>query len=463
MDMDTKELSNEVSVALDILGFRQEMIKWRRYSYLRHSDAISNCVPPAPTSLCGLNFKPVLTGSKKEGTSIWHQSDEDFMLIMDSFFCSPAPDAGNHSKSNKVWLKLKPDKRSPGYVRLHRSSTTKGNSNIALQKFLDSFTKQLPDGSQCVSSGDFNKMFYDAYNAAYASSLEANDVLPKSLVDYISKRTAQVPADPNKYTLKINSERMTLDFVTAFPCSYPELMSQLTGRKRHHGWPNKHTINRILLLPGHVVSRGSKNEESSDIEFRISYTYAEIELVKSLNNSQIKLYVLLKKLCKSELEPEFPGIFTSYVIKNTVFWVCENNPQESFTNDLLLERLLGTLSFLAECVQKETLPCYLIPDRNLFDGKISTKNKQAISELLLNMLSNGPGVVLKIEEIRKEVLRIRKDLIMELITGHFRNLAEILYLNIRERHLDYNILAAIRQMSNELYKYLNRTYFVKPA
>ena len=80
MDMDTKELSNEVSVALDILGFRQEMIKWRRYSYLRHSDAISNCVPPAPASLCGLNFKPVLTGSKKEGTSIWHQSDEDFML-----------------------------------------------------------------------------------------------------------------------------------------------------------------------------------------------------------------------------------------------------------------------------------------------------------------------------------------------------------------------------------------------
>ena len=308
--MDTnKELSREVSLALDILGYGHEMIKWRRYCYLRHSDSITKCVPPAPSSLRGLNFKPVLTGSKREGTSIWHQSDEDFMLIMDCFFCSPEPNLDSMHSSDKVWLKLATDKVYPGYVRLQRSWSDTDDSNSVLQTFMNSFMNTLPCGTQCLSSADFNKLIFNAYNEAYKRALQAKGKLSESLVDYIKKRTAQEPIEPGNYKLTIDSERLTLDVVAAFPCHYPELITEWKDRKRKHGWPSKEVINRILLLPGHVVSKGSKKSDSEHLEFRISYTLGEIELVKSFNEIQIKLYVLLKKLLKTELDSTVPDVF----------------------------------------------------------------------------------------------------------------------------------------------------------
>ena len=450
--MDIKELSKEVSAALDILGFRLEMIKWRRYCYLCHSDALSNCVPPPPASLCGLNFKPVLTGSKKEGTSIWHQSDEDFMLIIDRFVCSPTPVAFKPNLLNKVWLKLESDKRSPGYVCLHRTWRTGDNSNTALHKFLDIFMKQLPDGSHCLSSRDFNKMIYDAYNEANSEALQGKHSLPEDLVSYIKIRAALAPTD--KYRLKINSEGLTLDVVGAFPCFYPALILQWKERKRVYGWPNKDTINRVGNLPGHVVAKGSNLNEH--LQFRISYTFGEIELVKSFNEVQLKLYVLLKKLL--QLEPICSDIFTSYVIKNTIFWVCEESPQDSFKHESLLEMLLVALDFILQCVYKENLPCYFIPERNLFRGKISTMNKQTIIDQLLGMVSEGTSVVLRINEVHREVLRLREDRVMALLTGHFRNLAEIFCLS-HEKSYRHFILTAIQFISSESYQYVEKKYF----
>ena len=151
--------------------------------------------------------------------------------------------------------------------------------------------------------------------------------------------------------------------------------------------------------------------------------------------------------------------FSSYVIKNTVFWICEDSPQELFTNDLLLDRLLGSLGFLLRSVDKETLPCYFVPERNLLHGKICAENKYRIIDMLSNMLSEGPLVALRINEIHREVLRIRRNLVMALLTGHFRNLAEILYLKRREDSFRHFILAAIRYISSAVYKYIDQNFF----
>ena len=58
--------------------------------------------------------------------------------------------------------------------------------------------------------------------------------------------------------------------------------------------------------------------------------------MKSLNETQLKLYVSLKSLLKPVINKAFPDVLTSYVMKNALFWVCKTTPQDRFTNGLLL-------------------------------------------------------------------------------------------------------------------------------
>ena len=448
--MSHKTLSYEVSMALDILGYRLEMIKWRRHSYSRLSDLLTGCMSPAPKSLTHLTFKPYLTGSKKEGTSIWNQSDEDFMIIFDKLICSPDPQDTSR-KSDNIWIKMQMDKINPGYALLQ---TTQSKTNV--YACIEQMVCQLSDGTQCLASGHLNRLLFNAYKEAFCSALKERDNLANHLMDYIISKAPHDSDEADKYKLKITSEEITLDVVAALPCIIPELLARWKERERKHGWPDADRLRKILGMPSHVVSKGSKKSDKEHLQFRISYTMQEIELVKSLNEIQIKLYVLLKKLLQAEIETHFPDVITSYAVKNLVFWICEDTPPELFTRDLLLDRVLQALKFLAQCINKGILPCYFIPQRNLLEGKLCEETKRKICDILSSMLSKGQSVVLKINEIHREVLRIRRDFVMALLTGHCRNIVEMETLKRREDSFRQYKLQAIDFVSREVYNYFER-------
>ena len=108
-------------------------------------------------------------------------------------------------------------------------------------------------------------------------------------------------------------------------------------------------------MEGYVVPVGHKFSKHKDNEWRISYTTAEKKLVRSMNGVQVKVYVVqkdrLKPVCKN---------FSSYMVKNLVFWLLEMTSISDFTPETLVDRILSAFYYLQQCLEFKYLPCYII-------------------------------------------------------------------------------------------------------
>ena len=453
--------AQEVSMALDLLGHNLSMIKWRRHCYNIFSDFVLQWTVKAPGSLHGLNFKPYLIGSKVEGTTVLYQSDEDYMVVCDCFVCaSRCPRSGRQS-ADKVWVRMITENVDHGYTLLQRSWEKESVDKPGLQAFLQTFTIQHSDGREYISSEKLNRGILDAYNKLYEAAVQDGSISDE-LMNYIKVKPAEKQSEGSSYKLKVKNLRFTLDFVLAFPCVNLEFMSQWVNRERKHGWPRADSIWKIQRMCAYVVPKSSKKRHQRHLEFRICHTFGEIELMKSLNETQIKLYVLLKELFKSEFKSKHPDIITSYVLKNVMFWLCERTPAELFKLEHLMERLSEALRYIYDSVVHGVIPNYFIPERNLLDGLIIPETHNEISSTLSTLIAEGDNVVFRINNINRGLQYLRKNCITQtVLTIHFRNLGEIYYLNKRRYDLMNGAARlAVWYFSNAAYKFLERQYFV---
>ncbi|KAH3792599.1 hypothetical protein DPMN_146095 [Dreissena polymorpha] len=153
-----------------------------------------------------------------------------------------------------------------------------------------------------------------------------------------------------------------MDTVVSLRCHCPSILKRWATRHRH--WPPPVIVQRVVSFGANVTPVGFKGSEFKQIEWRICFNTGETELVKNLNATQAKVYVLLKmivkdvlRLCKKEI--------TSYVMKNIVFWQAERNPQNTFSAKSLVHWLHDGLRELTTAIVKQQLSYYMIPDRNL--------------------------------------------------------------------------------------------------
>ena len=447
--------SQEVSLALDLLGYKMEMIKWRRHCY----NTISNFVLQWTAKAHGFNLKPYLIGSKVEGTTVLYQSDEDYMLVCDCFLCAKYLQE-QALTSDKVWIRLT-ESVDPGYVLLQRTWNKSSVCDPGLKAFLERFMVQHSDDTEYISSEKLNKTILHTYNNLYEAAVQDRSI-SDGLRNFIKVKPAEKQSEGSSYKLKIRNHRFTFDFVLAFPCIHLEFMSKWAKRERKCGWPTADRISKIMRMCAHIVPKSSKNFRHHHVEFRICHTFGEIELVKSLSETQIKLYVLLKELFKSEFELKHPDIMTSYVLKNVVFWLCERTHIESFKFDLLLQRLVEALKYIHASVSDGgIIPNYFIPKRNLLDGQITPDNQSEITSLLSSWISEGENVVFKIKNVHREVLYVRQDIIQTVLTIQFRNLCEMYFLNQRRTSLVNGPIAsrAVWYLTDATYKYIEKHCF----
>ena len=88
-------------------------------------------------------------------------------------------------------------------------------------------------------------------------------------------------------------------------------------------------------------------------------------------------------------------------MKNIVFWMSERLRRDLFTIEQLGFRLSQALWFLKQCVTQNNLPSYMIPERNLFKGRIELSQKAKLLELLTSLIEEGPSSVFKrIDKLR---------------------------------------------------------------
>lgn len=138
-------------------------------------------------------------------------------------------------------------------------------------------------------------------------------------------------------------------------------------------WPTVDMIKKIETFGYHVIplayaSKVKKNP-FRELEWKIVFPKAERYLESNLSNSQIKVFILVKVLLKTFLEPSTESASINPVvdyIRNFLFWECErsfNSWPEEFLGEILKRFLTRFLS----CIAAKVLPDFFIVQRNLFE------------------------------------------------------------------------------------------------
>ncbi|KAH3874645.1 hypothetical protein DPMN_037896 [Dreissena polymorpha] len=110
------------------------------------------------------------------------------------------------------------------------------------------------------------------------------------------------------------------DLVKAFCCICPEILNKWASRPRY--WPPQNIVQKVVSLGAFVTPVGFKGSEFKHMEWRICFNTGETELINNLNETQVKLYVLLKMVGIDVLKPRKKEV-TSFTLKNIVLWMAE--------------------------------------------------------------------------------------------------------------------------------------------
>ena len=429
-------LSRKVSAVLDYLGYHPDTINWRRKFYEDRVDFFNNCASSGRSSY---PLHLYLTGSKRDGTSIWDGGDEDMMWEVDKF----------EERQDHLFF-CKEENVTPGYTYLQIAKP----SHTLQQPVIRFLVKQSITHNGFLSSQLMNKAFYDTIKLAESTFKSRNR--NENYNGYRLKAdNSENPKVVLSFATVTEMSGLTADIVPAFSYTSPDKYRNWASRERKLGWPPRHVVQNILQLPVHVVPKGQKGSVYCSQEFRICYTYAEIELMRSLNETQTKVYVLLKLLFKSMIDEQYPDIVTSYVLKNVVFWISEQTPLKEFTDALLHYQFQLALKFIIQRLQEGHMPNYFIPERNLLQGRIRSENKvQLLINLLSELMSDGLNIVYNIPSINQGLHAISKHG-WELVRFQ-RNIAEIWLLSFQnyqcsERAYEIKAVLAILEVLSEGY------------
>ncbi|KAH3875445.1 uncharacterized protein LOC127869393 [Dreissena polymorpha] len=359
--------SVETCTILSWLGYGQEIIQARRDAYRKYGKL---CTAP----LCG-EATFIVTGSKGEGLSSYLESDLDTLIVNNRVFC------------------LEDDVKSsafPGEITVLRSLSRRsyhGHCRLLLERRGTTIHRHVHDA-----------FCDDGYGRELLSSdLFVNNCSNEVWSEDLVQHERAGPSIPS--TVRGHLHR---DLVHALPYYCPNILSKWAARPRH--WPPTEAVQRIVSLGAVLTPIGFKGSEYQHVEWRVCFNAGEIELISNLNDTQTKLYVLLKMIKNDVLHPRKKEV-TSYTLKNIVLWMAENNPQASFHKKSILQWLHEALDALRVALITLELPYYMIPERNLMaTSGLDVEQQRTWISTITDMLNEGPKMILRLPKIRKALI-----------------------------------------------------------
>lgn len=186
--------------------------------------------------------------------------------------------------------------------------------------------------------------------------------------------------------------------------SWPECANEWIERKRLHGWPSKQLVSTIKSKGCHIMAIGSNTldeRESSlagipiwkedSFQWRISFSLAEIDLVRDFNKTQFLTYATLKMLNK-ELFSQDPFIhrcISSYSLKTLLFWTIEETSPDLWRPERFIRCVDICLKKLIEWTENGYYPNYFIYENNMLVGKVQEVDLRCISMKLSEIYKEG--------------------------------------------------------------------------
>ncbi|XP_053375493.1 uncharacterized protein LOC128547289 [Mercenaria mercenaria] len=344
---DDKVLSLLLNAELDSVGFNKGAVKRRVEMYNKRSEAKA----AATRKLLECDYiEKNIVGSRRDGIAM-ETSDTDVMQIHHGVTCSS--NALDFDKEDeKCCLLLDCDAAPPGYAFL------------TLNKHCDSNGKYFKDIENAVVHRRDRKYLS---SEKYMSLMEKQQTASRRgwFGGNVVIGTRKGPAIPKT----LDALGIETDLVGAFSSSYEEGLKRWKDKERPYNWPSKTDVRSAAQLPVYVVAVGKHGTTDEDLQWRISFNAAEMLLVQSLNDSQTKVFVMMRLLAKHVITPVCPDI-TSYVVKNVVLHLAEQFPLKEFRRDTLIDRFFDCLKYLRNCIEKQRLPSYMNPERNLLHRKL---------------------------------------------------------------------------------------------
>ncbi|KAH3788593.1 hypothetical protein DPMN_166738 [Dreissena polymorpha] len=352
----------------------------------------------------------ITTGSKAEGLTCAVESDRDSILVV----------------PNTVCLEDGVDKSIiPGHMNLFEmniQSCNAGYCKLLLARLgplgHPSITDSLCDdgyGRRLVSSKRFVDYFKDhrrPHNVGVNNHARAGPSLPQSYGPF------------------------KLDNVSAIRCNCPGILNKWASRARH--WPLPDIVEKVIAMGAFVTPIGFKGSANNHVEWRICFNTSETELVNNLNDTQVKIYVILKMIVNDVLKPQSKEI-TSYTLKNIVLWLAENNPQTLFHSGSFFHFLFEGLDILRTAISFRQLPYYMIPERNLMAERELDDEQQCVwVKSITDMINEGPRIIMRLKKISQAVMARICHPEPLLWYSRMRTELEMLYLESNNRLLRFS-------------------------
>ncbi|XP_052265687.1 uncharacterized protein LOC127868115 [Dreissena polymorpha] len=359
--------SIETCTLMSWLGYGPEIIQARRDAYMEWGRLMT-------ARACGA-ATVILTGSKAEGLTRFLESDRDIMFVHSSAMCiEDGVNADNSPREITVF-------------RSYSRMSYPGHCILLLERRGTIIDSELND-ALCDNG--------------YGQELISSDLYVHSFSKFqfeesIVQHDRAGPSRPVTLHGGLHS-----DLVHAFRYNCPNILSQWASRPRY--WPLPKVVQQVVSLGAFLSPVGFKGSEYQHVEWRVCFNTAEIELVNNLNDTQIKVYVLLKMVKRDVLNPLKKEI-SSYTLKNIVLWIAENNPQSSFHERSMLHWLHEGLDALRVALVTRELPYYMIPNRNLMAAcGLEEEQQRTWIATLTEMMDEGPRMILRLPKIRQVLI-----------------------------------------------------------
>jgi len=345
------------------------------YSDHMHNLLGSNIpVPNEYSILCGSNtefyIRPLTTCI----------DDADYLVVQSDklVFSRDSPvlpsDLSGLTETIKCLL-IEPYDRYPGFVRLRVLGHM--NYNWKLKKYA----------------------FYYTGNTISHATLKLDRVAETYLPETFERST--LPNVISGPAIKHRSDEkagyfLEIDFVRCFWChQWPKEAESWLNRPRLNGWPTTDTICEVVQSGCHLVYVQHRSCRNDDMQWRFSFSFAEVILLQSWTQTQQLVYHLLRFIAKRELMqndcPKEDEVLCSYHFKTLMLWACEEMSPEWWNSASVLAICGELLKMLAEWFKNKNCPNYFIQEANLFHEKQIPKRVEK-TEKRLNELCN-PGVL----------------------------------------------------------------------
>ena len=270
--------------------------------------------------------------------------------------------------------KLKLDRRYPGYVNMEEHGIfrfTKA-TNIASDWAYEPYAHEIP-------------IKMSTYDAAHYHFCPNPNIKSKN-------------RGPSLKTYRTSKcDMFDRDNVLSTRCPFwPPNAGEWLTRRRKYGWPDQETISLVVDSGCFIIPVAHIDCSTDAYQWRISFSKAEIILIKRWTPKQQMVYHMLRYFAKTELIPtgwrNFDEILSTYSLKTLMLWQCERKSVEWWNSKGILKTCCGLVRILFSWLMNVDCRNYFIRESNLFAHRMNEGNYDIVLEKLSNFVSDARSI-----------------------------------------------------------------------